>query len=135
MQRRAPRREVSRARGILNVVTNRAKNLIINHRRAIEGNYLQKPISLDIDFKANAGYLEYRSLGYGQLVTRTQRVHDAVHVDFDAESQIFGIELLGFDNEALGAARHFAEQHDLEFPELLTRTGPHSGLTSVETAA
>jgi hypothetical protein len=23
-----------------------------------------------------------------------------------------------------GAARHFAEQHDLEFPELLTRKAP-----------
>jgi uncharacterized protein YuzE len=82
---------------------------------------MQKPISLEVDFKANAGYLEYRALGDGQLVTRTQRVHDAVHVDFDAESQILGIELLGFDDEALGAARHFAEQHGLEFPELLTR--------------
>jgi uncharacterized protein YuzE len=96
---------------------------------------MKKPISLEVDFKANAGYLEYRSLDDGQLVTRSQRVHDAVHVDFDAGSQVVGIELLGFDDEALSAARHFAEQHDLEFPELLTRTGPHSDLTKVEAAA
>jgi hypothetical protein len=68
---------------------------------------MQKPISLEVDFGANAGYLESRSLGDGQSVT-----------------QVLGIELLGFDDEALGAARHFAEQHDLDFPELLTRTGP-----------
>jgi uncharacterized protein YuzE len=85
---------------------------------------MQKPISLEVDFKANAGYLEYRALGEGQCVTRTQRVHDAAQVDFDGESQVLGIELLGFDDEALDAARRFAEQHDLEFPELLTRRPP-----------
>jgi uncharacterized protein YuzE len=82
---------------------------------------MHKPISLEIDFRANAGYLEYCALGEGQHVTRTHRVHDAVNVDFDAASQVLGIELLGFDAPALAAAQRFAEEHDLEFPELLTR--------------
>ncbi len=82
---------------------------------------MRSPISLEVDFIADAGYLAYATLSEGQFVTRTQRVHDAVHVDFDAESQILGIELLGFDDAAIGAAQKFVQQHDLAFPKLLAR--------------
>lgn len=49
---------------------------------------MRKPISLEVDFNASAGYLEYLALGEGERVTRSQRVHDAVHADFDDESQV-----------------------------------------------
>jgi hypothetical protein len=39
-----------------------------------------------------------------------------VVIDFDADSQVLGIELLAFDDEAIGVARRFAEAHDLGFP-------------------
>ncbi len=82
---------------------------------------MQKELELKIDFEAGAGYLRYRPLPAGSFVTRTQRVSDDVFVDFDGESQVLGIELLAFDDEALAVAQRFAEQNELSFPELLTR--------------
>jgi hypothetical protein len=43
-------------------------------------------------------------------------VSDDVNVDFNADAEILGIELLAFDEEALGATRRFAEAHDLALP-------------------
>jgi uncharacterized protein YuzE len=83
---------------------------------------MEKPMSLHIDFDAEVGalgYLRFRPLDAGKHVARTQRVSDAVFVDFNDESQILGIELLALDDESLDVARHFAAQHGLEFPEIL----------------
>lgn len=83
---------------------------------------MEKPMSLNIDFDPEAGalgYLRFRALDPGKRVARTQRVSDDVFVDFNDESQILGMELLAFDDEALSAARHFAEQHGLEIPAVL----------------
>jgi uncharacterized protein YuzE len=94
---------------------------------------MKKPISLMVDFDAEAGtlgYLRFRALEAGKHVARTHRVSDDVFVDFNDTSEILGIELLGFDDEVIGAARHFAEQHGLAFPELLRAPGPGMICTS-----
>jgi uncharacterized protein YuzE len=88
---------------------------------------MNKPISLTVDFDPEAGtlgYLRFRALGAGKHVARSHRVSDDVFVDFSDTSEILGIELLGFDDEAIGAARHFAERHGLAFPELLRAPDP-----------
>jgi uncharacterized protein YuzE len=81
---------------------------------------MQIPISLKIDYAADAGYIRYRSLPPGQHVARTQRLTDDVNVDFDANAEILGIELLAFGEEALEATRRFAQAHDLALPAQLT---------------
>jgi addiction module HigA family antidote len=80
----------------------------------------QKPLALQIDFTAMAGYVRYRTLDRGEHVAWTQRISDDVLVDFDAESQIIGIELLSFDDDVLAIAQRYAHANSLDFPELLT---------------
>ena len=81
----------------------------------------QKPLELKIDLTFKVGYLKYRMLESGSHVARTHTVSDEVLVDFDAQSQVIGIELLSFDEHVLAIAQQFAAANDLEFPELLTR--------------
>ena len=82
---------------------------------------MQKPLGLEVDFVAMAAYLRYRPHENGTRVARTQRISDDIFVDFNAQSQILGIEMLAFDGEALAVAREFAAAHDLECPQLLSR--------------
>jgi uncharacterized protein YuzE len=77
---------------------------------------MQNPISIKVDLEANAGYVRYQPSSGGQRFARNERLSPDVVIDFDADSQVLGIELLAFDDEALGVARRFAEAHDLGFP-------------------
>jgi hypothetical protein len=80
---------------------------------------MQNPLRVKVDLEANAGYVRYPSSG-GQRFARNERLSQDVVIDFDTDSQVLGIELLAFDDEALGVARRFAEAHDLGFPRDLT---------------
>jgi len=81
---------------------------------------MQNPINVKVDLEANAAYVRYRPSSDGQRFARNERVSQDVVIDFDADSQVLGIELLAFGDEALGIARRFAEAHDLGFPRDLT---------------
>jgi uncharacterized protein YuzE len=107
---------------IINVVTDRAEAVVITVVEQQEVN-MHKPLDLKVDFVAMAGYLRYRALESGVHVARTQRISDDVFVDFNAESQILGMELLAFDDEALDAARRFAAEQNLECVQRSTRFG------------
>jgi uncharacterized protein YuzE len=80
---------------------------------------MNPPLELRIDFEAGAGYVEYRRLKRGQRVARTERLSDDVFVDYNASSDVLGIEVLAFDAAALGVAKRFARTHKLEFPPRL----------------
>ncbi len=88
---------------------------------------MQQALELKVDLVVMGGYLRYGVLKSGTHVARTQRMSDDVFVDFDAESQILGIEILSFnDDEAIDVARRFAAAHGLEFPKFLA----HKALAS-----
>ena len=68
---------------------------------------MQNPLSVKVDLEANAGYVRYPSSGVRRFA-RNERLSQDVVTDFDADSQVLGIELLAFDEEAIGIARRFA---------------------------
>jgi hypothetical protein len=77
---------------------------------------MQNPIEVKVDLEANAGYVRYQARSGGQRFARNERLSQDVVVDFDADNEVLGIELLAFDDEAIDVARRFAEAHDLGFP-------------------
>jgi len=75
---------------------------------------MKRPRSMDIDFEVNAAYINY---GEGEVAGTVDVWKDGqVAADLDAEDQVLGIEVLGFDEETLKNARKFADAHDLAFP-------------------
>lgn len=77
------------------------------------------PIEVAADPQFDVAYVRYRTIPEGEHVTRSQREGEGVQVDFDAQSQVLGIELLDFDSETIGIARRFADRNGLLFPKTL----------------
>ena len=77
------------------------------------------PISVRVDLEVQAGYVGYRPIARGH-VARTERVGEDVCVDYDANGDLLGIELLSLDNAAIDVALEFAKSHDLAFPSNLS---------------
>jgi uncharacterized protein YuzE len=69
---------------------------------------------ITIDIQANAGYIRYGT--DADVRTRSERIGEAVVIDFTTNDAVLGIELLGFDADVLDAARAFAAEHALAFP-------------------
>jgi len=74
-----------------------------------------KPIGVKLDLEAGAGYVEYRRLRTGEHVAKTDRLSDAVRVDYDDHGDILGIELLSLSHAAIETARSFAIGRELGF--------------------
>jgi len=77
-----------------------------------------QPLSLEVDYEVDAGYVSYRELPPGEHVARTARVSQDVIIDYNGAGEILGIELLAFDEPALSVARAFADANALAFPDL-----------------
>ena len=73
------------------------------------------PTKVRIDTEVTAAYVAYREVAPGESI-RNQRLSDEVIVDYNANGDILGLELLGFDDAALDIARNFAAAHGMEFP-------------------
>jgi uncharacterized protein YuzE len=84
------------------------------------------PVSLHVDYEAEAAYVRYRP---GTSVETVDLLPDAAAAyDRDADGAILGIEILGIhDHECLTAARTFAQANDLAFPRDISGIGTVSG--------
>jgi uncharacterized protein YuzE len=73
------------------------------------------PISVEVDFETEAGYVAYVS---GCEVAGTKDVWEdgTVAADLDGDGRVLGIEILAFDDETIGRARKYAADHGLTFP-------------------
>jgi uncharacterized protein YuzE len=78
---------------------------------------MMKPIGVEVDFEAKAGYVSYSDSDVAE--TREVWEEGIVAADLDAEGGIVGIEMLGLDSETISHARRYAENHDLVFPAML----------------
>lgn len=91
------------------------------------GQALRRPIHVRVDLDPDVGqlgYIQYLADTPAGVWARNERVSDDVIIDYDAESQVVGIELLGFRDETLAIARAFAEAHGLAFPRDLRGVMP-----------
>jgi uncharacterized protein YuzE len=98
--------------------------------RAAERSVLQsprqnpsRPINVRVDIDPDVGPLAYLRYRDGTFA-RNERVGQDVIIDYDADSQVVGIELLGFRDKTLAIARAFAEEHGLAFPRDLRGVMP-----------
>lgn len=75
---------------------------------------MKKPHTMEIDFKAHAGYVRYS----GDKIVGTIDVwaDGQVAADLNTSDEIVGVEILGFDQETLDEARRFAVTRGLIFP-------------------
>jgi uncharacterized protein YuzE len=78
---------------------------------------MTRPLGVEIDFEAKAGYVTYSESKVAETVDVWEE--GTVAADLDADGKIIGIEVLGLDAEALSQARAYAEDHDLLFPSHL----------------
>lgn len=86
---------------------------------------MQKPISVKLDLEAEAGYVRYAE---GDVAGTLDVWSDGtVAADLDDAGKVLGIEVLDFDDETLRAARSFAHNRGLSFPEDLAKAKASSG--------
>jgi len=75
-----------------------------------------EPISVRVDLEVPAAYVKYRKTA--SVDTRDIVEGGAVAYDLDDTGSIVGLEVLWFDDSAhVDAAKAFAAQHDLAFPQ------------------
>ncbi len=103
-----------------------------------------KPINVSIDLEANAGYVRYRrvegALRQLDIVrgpsgsVRAFPVGDdeehapAVIADVDEAGAVVGVEILGFDHEALELAEDFVHSRGLQWPYDVVRGAAIGGV-------
>ncbi|HXP94422.1 MAG TPA: DUF2283 domain-containing protein [Candidatus Binatia bacterium] len=76
------------------------------------------PLTVEIDFEAPAAYIYYQEPDSAKLV-ETARLGLEVAADLDANGDVIGLELWGFDEEAISTAEEFAHSKGCSFPRNL----------------
>jgi uncharacterized protein YuzE len=63
-------------------------------------------------------YVTYRERPAGSPPARTERISSdvGVYVDFDADGNVLGIELIGVHAESMAVATRFASEQGFDFP-------------------
>jgi len=73
---------------------------------------MMRPLAVSIDLEANAGYVTYLDNAW----MRDERLSETVIVKYGADSEVLGIEVLGFDPATIALAERFAGERKLDFP-------------------
>jgi len=73
---------------------------------------MMKPLAVEIDLEANAGYVTYAESAWA----RDERLAETVIVAYGADDAVLGIELLAFDPSTIALAAGFAHDRELDFP-------------------
>jgi len=83
---------------------------------------VKKPTQIRIDVQSDAGYVRYTD----EPIVNTIDVwkHGQVAADIDAQGEVVGIELLGFDAPTIANAVKFATDRGLLFPSHLAAAVP-----------
>jgi len=80
---------------------------------------MTQPINVRTDLSVKAAYVEYATALSVSTVDLTDT--GSVAYDVDADGNVVGIEVLGFEHpERVAIAREFAASRDLAFPRDLT---------------